>query len=87
VRTTYGQAEAAIGEPAAGDTGQAVYLLVMEGDFTAYHAQEPPCLGAPAGHYFYTVVDAATFEWTSKWLSNRPPKVRLQTLGPARNLT
>jgi hypothetical protein len=40
---------------------------------------------ATAGHYFYTVVDAATFEWLSKWLTNRPPLVPLQTLGPARN--
>jgi hypothetical protein len=86
VRTTYGRAEAAMGEPGTGNAGQEVYLVVMQGDFTSAHATMPPCGYAPAGHYFYTVVDAATFETMSQWLTNRPPAVRLQALGPVRNL-
>jgi len=88
VRTTLGRATAEMGGgPVPDNASQVVYLLVMKGDFTGAHATMPPCAGAAAGRYLYTVVDAATLGRMSEWLTNRPPAVRLQALGPTRNLT
>jgi hypothetical protein len=63
-----------------------VYLLVKKGNFTADHATMPPCAHASAGHFFYTVVDAATFVKMSEWLTNQTLPGRLKTIGPASSL-
>jgi hypothetical protein len=88
VRTTLGTATAEMG---GGETGsnsaEAVYLVVMEGDFTGQHATMPPCVGAPPGHYFMTMFDASTFMMIAERLTGQPPPVPLQNLGPVRNLT
>jgi len=88
VRTTLAKAT---GEMGGGDTGsnsaEAVYLVVMHGNFTSRHATTPPCVAAPPGHYFLTMIDASTFMTIEERLTDQPPAVRLQTLGTVRNLT
>jgi hypothetical protein len=90
VRTTFGQAMAMVGggDDTADSASAAVYLVLMKGDFTLYDGGPvPSCAQAPTGHYFSAVFDAATFVTLEAGLGNRPPPVRLQTLGPVLNLT
>jgi hypothetical protein len=89
VRTTRGAAAAAIGDRGniSGDTDQAVYLLVMKGNFSGEHATAPPCAHAAPGHYYAMIVDAATFTPIEMDLRAAPPAVRLQALGPVATLT
>ena len=89
VRTTRAKAAAAIGDRGdiSGDTDQAVYLLVMKGNFSGNHATAPPCAHAAPGHYYAMIVDAATFATIEMDLRAAPPAVRLQTLGPVATLT
>ncbi len=89
VRTTRAKAAVAIGDRGdiSGDTGQAVYLLVMKGSFSGNHATAPPCAHAAPGHYYAMIVDAATFATIEMDLRAAPPAVRLQTLGPVATLT
>jgi hypothetical protein len=89
VRTTRAAAAAAIGDRGdiSGDTGQAVYLLVMKGHFSGNHAMAPPCAHAAPGHYYAMIVDAATFASIEMDLRAAPPAVRLASLGPVASLT
>jgi RNA polymerase sigma factor (sigma-70 family) len=86
IRTMNASAESAIGLPEPRDPDVPVYLLVMKGNFTPDHATMPPCAHAPAGHFFYTVVDAATFAKMSERLTNQTPLGELKTIGPASSL-
>jgi hypothetical protein len=90
VRTTFSKAMAVAGggDDVADDATDAVYLVLMKGDFTLYAGGPvPSCAHAPTGHYFSAIVDAATFVTLEAGLSNRPPPVPPQTLGPVLNLT
>jgi hypothetical protein len=87
VRTTLAKASTAEGDRDYGQPGQAVYLLVMTGEFISRNGRMPACLRPSAGHYFYDVIDASTFGPVSRWVTNRPPQARLQALGPVANLT
>lgn len=87
VRTTLAKASSAEGDRTYGQPGQAVYLLVMTGEFISRNGVMPACLRPSAGHYFYAVIDASTFEAVSWSVTNRPPQSRLQALGPVANLT
>jgi hypothetical protein len=90
VRTTFSKAMTVVGggNDIAGNATDAVYLVLMKGDFAFRDsgAVLPRCAQAPTGHYFSAVVDAATFVTLEAGLSNRPPPVPLQTLGPTLNL-
>jgi hypothetical protein len=92
VRTTFSKAMivAGGGNDIADKATDAVYLLLMKGDF-AFRASGPVLLscahaGPATGHYFTAVFDAATFVTLEAGLGNRPPPVPLQTLGPVLNL-
>ena len=90
VRTTFSKAMTVVGggNDLAGKATDAVYLVLMKGDFTLYSGGPvPSCAQAPTGHYFSAVVDAATFVTLEAGLGNRPPPVPLQTLGPVLHLT
>lgn len=90
VRTTFSKALAMVGggNDIAGNATDAVYLVLMKGDFTlANGGPVPSCAHAPTGHYFSAIVDAATFVTLEAGLGNRPPSAPLQTLGPVLNLT
>lgn len=89
VRTTYTKAMAMTGGgiEIAGNATDAVYLVLMKGDFTLHNdGPVPSCAHAPTGHYFSAIFDAATFVTIEARLGNRPPPVPLQTLGPVLNL-
>jgi hypothetical protein len=91
VRTTFGKAMTVVGggNGIADKAADAVYLVLMKGDF-AFRDSGPvrrSCAHAgPAGHYFTVVFDAATFVTLEAGLGNRPPPVPLQTLGPVLKL-
>ncbi len=90
VRTTFSKAIAMVGggDDIADNATDAVYLVLMKGDFTLYNGGPvPSCAHAPAGHYFSAIFDAATFVTLEAGLGDRPPPVPLQTLGPVLNLT
>jgi hypothetical protein len=90
VRTTFSKAMAVVGggNDIADNATDAVYLVLMKGDFTFNNGGlVPSCGHAPTGHYFSAVVDAATFVTLEAGLGNRPPPVPLQNLGPVLNLT
>jgi hypothetical protein len=91
VRTTFSKAMATVGgggDNVADKATNAVYLVLMKGDFTLYSGGPvPSCAQAPTGHYFSAIVDAATFVTLEAGLGNRPPTVPLQTLGPVLHLT
>jgi hypothetical protein len=90
VRTTYSQATAlaGAGNEIADQATAAVYLVLMKGDFILASGRAGPSCGqAPAGHYFWAIVDAATLTTLEASLGNRPPPAPLQTLGPVLDLT
>lgn len=90
VPTTFSKAMATVGggNDIAGNATDAVYLVLMKGDFTFNDGGPvPSCAHAPTGHYFSAVFDAATFVTLEAGLGNHPPPVPLQTLGPVLNLT
>jgi hypothetical protein len=90
VRTTFSKAIATVGggNDIADNATDAVYLVLMKGDFTLYSAgPAPSCAHAPTGRYFSAIFDAATFVTLEAGLGNHPPPVPLQTLGPMLNLT
>jgi len=92
VRTTFSKAMAVpwwrAGDEIADNPTDAVYLVLMKGDFTLSNGGlMPSCAQAPTGHYFSAIVDAATFVTLEAGVGNRPPPVPLQTLGPVLNLT
>ncbi len=90
VRTTFSKAMAMAGggDDIADNATDAVYLVLMKGDFTLYSGGPvPSCARAPTGHYFSAIFDAATFVTLEAGLGNRPPPVPLQTLRPLLNLT
>ncbi|HYZ56937.1 MAG TPA: hypothetical protein VE733_26035 [Streptosporangiaceae bacterium] len=90
VRTTFSKAMAMAGggDDIAGNATDAVYLVLMKGDFTLYNGgPAPSCAHAPTGHYFSAIIDAATFVTLEAGRGNRPLPVPLQTLGPVLNLT
>jgi hypothetical protein len=91
VRTTFSKAIATVGAGLGGVTDNAtdaVYLVLMKGDFTLYNGGPVvPCAHAPTGHYFSAIIDAATFVTLQAGVGNQPPSVPLQTLGPVLNLT
>jgi hypothetical protein len=91
VRTTFGTAMTAVGggNQIADNAADAVYLVLMKGDFAFRDSGPSPrsCAKAgPTGRYFTAVFDAATFVTLEAGLGNRPPGVPLQTLGPVLNL-
>jgi len=91
VRTTFSKAMTVVGagNDMADNATDAVYLVLMKGDF-AFRDSGPArssCAHAgPTGHYFSAVFDAATFVPLEAGLGNRPPAVPLRTLGPVLNL-
>ena len=90
VRTTFSKAMAMVGggNDIADNATDAVYLVLMKGDFTLYDGGPvPSCAHAPTGHYFSAVFDAATFVTLEAGVGNRPPPVPLRTLGLVLNLT
>ena len=90
VRTTFSRAIATVGggNDTADNATDAVYLVVMKGDFSLCNGGSlPRCAQAPTGRYFSAVVDAATFVTLEAGLGNHPPPVPLQTLGPVLHLT
>jgi hypothetical protein len=93
VRTTFSKAMAIPmvrqGDNIADNATDAVYLVLMKGDFALRDGGPvlPLCAhGGPTGRYFTAVFDAATFVTLEAGLGNRPPPVPLQTLGPVLNL-
>jgi hypothetical protein len=90
VRTTFSKAITVVGggNDLADKATDAVYLVLMKGDFTLDSGGPvPSCAQAPTGHYFSEIVDAATFVTLEAGLGNHPPPVPLQTLGPVLHLT
>jgi hypothetical protein len=90
VRTTFHKTIAMVGggNDIADKATDAVYLVLMKGDFTLDSGGPlPSCAQAPTGHYFSAIVDAATFVTLEAGVGNRPPPVRLQTLGSVLHLT
>lgn len=90
VRTTFSKAMTVVGggNDITVKATDAVYLVLMKGSFTLHSGGPvPSCAQAPTGHYFSTVVDAATFVTLEAGLGNRSPPVRLRTLGPVLHLT
>jgi hypothetical protein len=94
VRTTFGKAMAipdvAQGDNLADSADDAVYLVVMKGDFIFNDGGRVPsggCAHGPSGHYFSALFDAATFVTLEEGLGNRPLGVPLRTLGPVLNLS
>lgn len=90
VPTTFSKAMAMVGggNDIADNATDAVYLVMMKGDFAFNNGSlVPSCAHAPTGHYFSAVVDAATFVTLEAGLGNRPPPVPVQNLGPVLNLT
>lgn len=91
VRTNFGTAMTVVGggNDMADNATDAVYLVLMKGDF-AFRDGGPvrsSCARAgPTGRYFSAVFDAATFVPLDAGLGNRPPPVPLRTLGPVLNL-
>ena len=91
VRTSFSKAMAVpwwrAGDETADDPSDAVYLVLMKGDFIlSSGGPVPSCAQAPTGHYFSAIVDAATFVTLEAGVGNRPPPVPLRTLGPLLNL-
>jgi hypothetical protein len=89
VRTTFSKTMTVVGggNDIADKATDAVYLVLMKGDFTLNPGGPvPSCAQAPTGHYFSAVFDAATFVTLEAGLGNRPPPVPLQTLGPVLKL-
>ena len=91
VRTTFSKAIAMVGggNDIADKATGAVYLVLMKGHF-AFRDGAPLLQSCahrgPTGDYFTAVFDAATSVTLEAGLGNRPPPVRLQTLGPVLNL-
>jgi hypothetical protein len=88
VRTTFSKAMAIVGggDDIADKATDAVYLVLMKGDFTLYNGGPVPSCAHATGHYFSAIFDAATFVTLEAGVGNRPPPVPLQTLGPVSNL-
>lgn len=59
-----------------------VYLLTLQGHFTAYLASGPPGAPAPKGTYLSVVIDARTFRGLDSGLAARRPPVGPASLGP-----
>lgn len=70
------------GDLVPGTEGVQVYLLTMQGHFTDNLASGPPGSKAPAGGYLSIVVNARTFSDMDLGLSDRPPPVSPDSLGP-----
>jgi hypothetical protein len=89
VLTTHAKAltSATPGDLVPGSGGVRVFLLTMQGRFTATDATGPPGSRAPTGRYLSLVVDAATFQVTDFGLSPKPPPVSPASLGPVTYLT
>jgi hypothetical protein len=89
VLTTHAKAltSATPGDLVPGSGGVRVFLLTMQGRFTATDATRPPGSRAPTGRYLSLVVDAATFQVTDFGLSPKPPPVSPASLGPVTYLT
>ena len=94
VRTTFGKAMAipdvAQGDNLADSAADAVYLVLMKGDFVFNDGGGVPsggCAHQPSGHYFSAVFDAATFVSLAGGLGNDPLGVPLRTLGQVLNLS
>jgi len=92
VRTTFSKAMTAVrgGNDLADKATDAVYLMLMKGDFAFRESGpvSPSCAHAgPTGRYFTAVFDATTFVTLEAGLGNRPPPVPLQTLGSVLHLT
>lgn len=84
VLTTHAKAltSATPGDLVPGSGGVRVFLLTMQGRFTATDATGPPGSRAPTGRYLSLVVDAANFQVTDFGLSPKPPPVSPASLGP-----
>jgi hypothetical protein len=89
VLTTHAKAltSATPGDLVPGSGGVRVFLLTMQGRFTATDATGPPGSRAPTGRYLSLVVDAANFQVTDFGLSPKPPPVSPASLGPVTYLT
>jgi hypothetical protein len=89
VLTTHAKAltSATPGDLVPGSGGVRVFLLTMQGRFTATDATRPPGSKAPTGRYLSLVVDAANFQVTDFGLSPKPPPVSPASLGPVTYLT
>jgi hypothetical protein len=59
-----------------------VYLVTLEGHFTANDATGPPGSAAPKGRWLSLVIDARTFRVTDAGVSPRRPPVAPASLGP-----
>jgi hypothetical protein len=87
VRTTFGKAMTVVGggNQIADNAADAVYLVLMKGDFAFRDSGRPvlrSCAKAgPTGRYFTGVFDAATFVTLEAGLGNRPPRFRCRPLG------
>jgi hypothetical protein len=90
VRTTFGKA-VATGWGAAGladNATDAVYVVLMKGDFSLYDgAGVPVCNPHASGHYFWAIIDAATFLTLDSGVGDHPPQHQLRNLGSVMNLT
>jgi len=61
-------------------------VVLIKGNFTANGASVPPGGHAPNGHYWSTIVDARSLDGVESGLTDQPPPVSLQSLGPVSTL-
>lgn len=87
VATTHARAllAATPGDTITYGTRQAVYLVIMTGEFT-YHGPIPAGAHVPRGSYLALVFNAASLALEDLGLSFRPPPVALRGFGPVTNL-
>lgn len=74
------------GDTLPGSASETVYLAVMQGNFTLGNVSVPPGGHAPTGHYLAVTFDPTTFQVLDLGLSDTPPPVSLESLGPVSNL-
>jgi hypothetical protein len=89
VATTHALAltSATPGDFVPGTEGVRVYLLTMQGHFTDNAASGPSGSKAPTGSYLSIVLNAGNFYGMDFGLSNTPPPVAPDSLGPVTYLS
>ena len=83
VATTHAQAlrVATPGDLTSTPGSEPVYLILLQGSFTAYDASPPSGAPLPTGSFLCVVVDQKTFQVTDWGLSRHPPQIALSSLG------